>query len=221
MAAAIGVIHQTSGSAGFPLLAAMALAALTGCSTLFDAPSAQGLKEQISARVMSDLATIAAEEALALVPETISMSGFSDETTVAAPKAVPESMHALMATPVHTVGDMTVKRSEPLSDDMLLLDSSVSSPRSMRSGVQSAERRAPTLTFAKIDTDMPQLVIQKMTGAVVSLNGEKIDVEDGKNQRIVLVHPGRHRMKVEYSSGAPFTADFYIEKGERLTLRGS
>lgn len=204
------------------MTAISAFMTVNGCSTLFDAPSVEGMKQQVSAKVMSDLAAIAAEEALAMMPVDMSLLG-SAEQTISSPNEMVADMAGGLASNAASSGISMAKNSVgALSGDALAAGAAISSGTAGYAALHPGERRMPTLSFDKVDADMPQLMMQGMGNATVLLNGEKIESESvTKGGRIMLIRPGRHGLRVEYPSDPPFSADFYIEKGERLTLRGN
>ncbi len=194
-----------------------------GCSTLFDAPSVEGMKQQVSAKVMSDLAAIAAEEALAMMPEDMSLLGSAGQA-VSSPNEMVADMAGGLASDAASTGIGMAKNSAgALNADALAGGYAVSSGAAAANAVVHPDgRKMPTLSFDKVDADMPQLMMQGMGNATVLLNGERIESDSvTKGGRIMLIRPGRHGLRVEYPSDPPFSADFYIEKGERLTLRGN
>ena len=80
---------------------------------------------------------------------------------------------------------------------------------------------APVLSFSKTGADIPQLSIHEMGDAVIKINGRKIGSDGVMGvDRMITIQPGNHTLEVEYPGEAPFRASFYIEAGERATLRG-
>lgn len=78
-------------------------------------------------------------------------------------------------------------------------------------------KRTLTLSFEKADTGMPQLVMRGLSDAIVRIDGERI--EPTRQEHIVLISTGQHELSVEYANGQPFSAKFYLKKGERAVLR--
>jgi hypothetical protein len=80
---------------------------------------------------------------------------------------------------------------------------------------------APSLTFERVNADMPHLAVWGLDDATLLIDGEKI--EPGKMTRagrIALIATGRHRLQVKCPSDPPFSADFNLVKGDRIVLRG-
>ena len=88
-------------------------------------------------------------------------------------------------------------------------------PPSSSTGV----RRMPTLAFEKTgDGDTPKLAMHGTGEAIVLLDGEKIG-PNGSNEMPIRV--GKHSLRVLYPMGAPFSADFFVENGDRAILCGN
>jgi len=85
----------------------------------------------------------------------------------------------------------------------------------------SGERKVPSLSFERVKADMPQLAVWGLDEAKFLVDDEQIEL--GKMTqagRIALIAPGRHRLQVKCPFDPPFSADFYLEKGDRAVLRG-
>ena len=83
-------------------------------------------------------------------------------------------------------------------------------------------RKTPVLSFSKVDAGPPQLSIHEMGNAVVIFDGRKIGTDGVMGvDRMMTIKPGSHTLEVIYQGEVSFKASFYIEAGERATLRGS
>lgn len=81
---------------------------------------------------------------------------------------------------------------------------------------------APSLSFEKFAATMPQLLMRGTDNAIVWVDGDKLEPNSIAGQdRIVLIAPGHHELKVKYPNRPLFTANFYIEKGERVIMHGN
>jgi hypothetical protein len=80
-------------------------------------------------------------------------------------------------------------------------------------------KKTLALSFEKTNADMPQLVMRELGDANIRINGEVIEPGNARQERIVLIPPGRHDLVLEYAGSQPFSARFYIKKGERAILR--
>jgi len=82
-------------------------------------------------------------------------------------------------------------------------------------------KRTLALSFEKVDADMPRLVMRGLGNAIVEIDGERIEPGKVRQENIVLISPGQHELLVEYAGSQPFSAKFYIKKGERAILRAN
>ncbi|MDR2208890.1 MAG: serine/threonine protein kinase [Azoarcus sp.] len=86
---------------------------------------------------------------------------------------------------------------------------------------EDAEWETPNLSFERVNADMPHLAIWGLDDATLLVDGEEI--EPGKMTRagrIALLSTGRHQLQVKCPFDPPFSADFYLVKGDRGVLRG-
>lgn len=64
------------------------------------------------------------------------------------------------------------------------------------------------------------LVIETSVTGEVFLDGQAIGlIQDASRARLVTLTPGKHEVRVERLHAAPVFAQFYIDSGERITLR--
>jgi hypothetical protein len=112
--------------------------------------------------------------------------------------------------------DFSVKKG-----DRVVLRGQCAQTKPVAAKVAPKKTRPPTLTFDKINSNTPVLLIQGLADAAVLVDGEKPGPEGMmEGGRTLTLQPGHHSLQVIPAQGSPFTADFYIETGERATLRG-
>jgi len=88
---------------------------------------------------------------------------------------------------------------------------------------KTARSKTPTLSFEREPADMPRLVVQQgLDKAIILVDGEKIGLGEmtKKGVRTGLIAPGLHDLRVECPFDPPFSAKFYLQKGDRVVLRG-
>jgi len=81
---------------------------------------------------------------------------------------------------------------------------------------------APHMSFERSSkTDMPQLAVWGLDEAIFLVDNEQMQLgKMTREGRIALIGVGNHRLQVKCPSDPPFSADFYLRKGDRIVLRG-
>lgn len=81
---------------------------------------------------------------------------------------------------------------------------------------------APQMSFEHSNkTSMPQLAVWGLDKAVFLIDGEQIELgKMTRAGRIALIGVGDHRLQVKCPSDPPFSAEFYVKKGDRVVLHG-
>jgi len=136
-------------------------------------------------------------------------------------KPVREEIRERVANEVQSIAQDEADQAKGKVVDTIKEESGKLLDKSRQSSFSLGGKRTGTLSFEKCDKDMPQLIMSGMSGATVLLDGELVPgLYASDAQRIVLIAPGQHDLSVRYASGKPFTASFYIKKGECAFLRG-
>jgi len=65
----------------------------------------------------------------------------------------------------------------------------------------------------------PQLLLEGPVRGVVVLDDQEIGLVQEGSIRIVTLVPGQHQIRIEHPNVPTMTAQFYIDTGERMTLR--
>gem|GEM_PF-2725838 len=65
----------------------------------------------------------------------------------------------------------------------------------------------------------PQLVLEGPVRGIVWLDGREIGLVQEDSVRIITLSAGEHHIRIEHPLMSAQTAQFYIESGERITLR--
>jgi len=168
---------------------------LVGCSIAFDAPpNAKDIGLETSAKLIDDLKS-AGDNVKERVEAVIQDS--KGETYIVGEAATDD-----IATSVIGVNDMK--------------------NRGLRNDDQSFSA-APSLSFERLVADMPQLAVNKgMEKAIISVDGERVGLGEitKSGVRIGLIATGHHELRVECPFDPPFSAKFYVQKGDRMVLRG-
>lgn len=181
-----------------------------GCSMLFDAPSQEGVSSIIPDRVLGDLASMAASAGpeMELKPTEMATSLATSE----ARRIVQKQAEQYLA-----VGDVPVPSQSP--EDWREVQRTL--PARVQPVAASNGPVPPSLRVERIGADSAQLVVEGLSDGVVKLDGEPIGLVQTQAVRVIALAPGDHAIRVEYVGRPPFSADFYIEKGERITLSDS
>ncbi|MBR0564812.1 hypothetical protein J5J83_01615 [Azoarcus sp. L1K30] len=79
---------------------------------------------------------------------------------------------------------------------------------------------ALSIETGRSGSDASFLVIETSVTGEVFVDGQAIGlVQDASRARLVTLIPGKHEVRVERLHAAPVLAQFYIDSGERITLR--
>jgi len=65
----------------------------------------------------------------------------------------------------------------------------------------------------------PQLILEGPLRGVVILDDQEMGLVQPDSVRIVTLAPGEHQIRIEHPTAPTMTAQFYIDTGERMTLR--
>lgn len=200
---------------GVCLLAAVSAIA-GGCSTIFDAPSLEGVRSSVSEKVLGDLAEIARQElpAVATNPNEVIAEVITEEAKSAASAGV-ERIENGIATA--RSADVTQVATAPTTAAATVAGPTAAAGAVAHSG--TVARVAPELTVEQLGGDATQLVLEGLTGAAITLNGRDVGLMTVDRMRVFAIEPGRHQLRVDYPSGPPFSADFLVERGERVVVR--
>lgn len=109
-----------------------------------------------------------------------------------------------------------------VADGIMAKNYSGTKPGDKPGGEEPTGWEAPRMSFERdSNADMPQLAVWGLDEAVFMIDDERIEL--GKMTRlgrIALIGVGRHRLQVKCPFDPPFSADFYLVKGDRIVLRG-
>jgi len=119
------------------------------------------------------------------------------------------------------VGDTKSKVGDTI-DNVLEEGSSGEKPGGKPEKGEPAGWVAPQMKIERIrNTDMPQLAVWGLDTATFLVDDEQIELgKMTRAGRISLLGVGRHQLHVRCPSDPPFSADFYLVKGDRVVLRG-
>jgi hypothetical protein len=174
-------------------LAGVAVAALllSGCKSLFDSPpGAQDVNQDAALSAMNRL--------VSTTPQDVMNKGAEAARDKAGAAAGAARQHA---------ADATAEARSGTGDE------------SEEATVAGWE--APSLSFERVVADMPQLAVWGLDDATLLVNDEKIELgKMTRTGRIALISTGRHRLQVKCPFDPPFSADFYVQKNDRVVLRG-
>lgn len=160
-----------------PLL--LTLFALSGCSTLFDAPSFENMASQQADEVLKD---VVREQATEMARQGMERVGQLAE----------DGKQALQRVIVFPYPDGAV-------------------------GI--SERSWPVMRVEKAAQAQPQLVLESPMRGLVFLDEREIGLVQDGSVRIVTLTAGDHQIRIEHPQMPPMVAQFYIDNGERITLR--
>jgi len=78
----------------------------------------------------------------------------------------------------------------------------------------------PVMLIESVATQRPpQLLLEAPMRGVIVLDDQEIGLVQENSIRIVTLAPGEHRIRIEHPNAPTMTAQFYIDTGERITLR--
>lgn len=80
-------------------------------------------------------------------------------------------------------------------------------------------RNWPVMRVHKVEQGPPQLVLEGPIRGLVFLDDREIGLVQDGSVRIVTLEGGEHRIRIEQARMPPMVAQFYIDNGERITLR--
>lgn len=80
-------------------------------------------------------------------------------------------------------------------------------------------RSWPVMRVDKVGQGPPQLVLESPIRGLVFLDDREIGLVQDDSVRIVTLAAGEHRIRIEQARMPPMAAQFYIDNGERITLR--
>jgi hypothetical protein len=85
---------------------------------------------------------------------------------------------------------------------------------------EAAGRGWPVMRVNKVAAQSPpQLVLESPMRGMVFLDDREIGLVQDGSARIVTLTPGEHQIRIEQPQVFPMVAQFFIETGERITLR--
>ncbi|MDR3086569.1 MAG: hypothetical protein LBU45_01235 [Azoarcus sp.] len=149
------------------------------------------------------------------------------------PGGMPEDVAAQMMNKLATDGEQRVrpgiqevgvKTQETINTQGANAANALNKAANATQGDNKTEARPDktTLSFERVDADMPQLAVQGLENAVVLVDDQKMELGGlTKVGRIGLIAPGNRRLRVECPRAAPFSANFVLSKGDRVVLRGN
>ncbi|WP_157659222.1 hypothetical protein [Thauera butanivorans] len=127
-------------------------------------------------------------------------------------EAVRERIEALQQQGRERIGDWSMAGKEALQRVIVFPKPS--------GAVGISDRGWPVMRIDKVAAQrQPQLVLEAPVRGVVFLDEREIGLVQDGSARIVTLVPGEHQIRIEHPLTPPMMAQFYIETGERITLR--
>ncbi len=80
-------------------------------------------------------------------------------------------------------------------------------------------RSWPVMRVDRVAQAQPQLVLESPIRGLVFLDDREIGLVQDNSVRFVTLAAGEHSIRIEQARLPPMVAQFYIENGERITLR--
>jgi len=121
-------------------------------------------------------------------------------------------------------GETFVKQSEQFKDNALTAGRQTVSREivfTSPDGITRSSRQSwPVMHIANIAPQHPpQLLLEGPVNGSVWLDERELGLVQTGSVRIVTLHAGEHKVRIEHPLMPAITAQFYIEQGERITLR--
>lgn len=176
---------------GVALLGVSALLS-AGCLSLFDSPqSTQDVHQEVALKTMNKLASATPEDAM------------DKATDFGKAKA-------------GNTADTVQQRAANATNR-----SGTSESGGAQEEKSSTGREVPSLSFERVNADMPHLAVWGLDNATMLVDGEQIELgKMTRAGRIALISAGHHRLQIRCPSDPPFSADFSVVKGDRVAVRG-
>lgn len=126
---------------------------------------------------------------------------------------------------MQTAGDMAGRAADQAGEALAAQIASIpmeTSPLDMRTPELVAKEYTRALPVLQVDrggTGQPQLVLESPAPGIVFINDAEMGLVQKGVIRVLTLAPGEHVVRIEQPPTLPMRARFFIDQGERITLR--